>query len=290
VTSVAIVIVNYNSGAHLEACLASIEAQDIWGATPPDVIVVDNASRDGSERVAAARSSGVRLVRNDVNRGFGAAVNQAAALTTASRLLLLNPDCELERGAVETLADALDANSDAALAAPQLLNADGTTQASARGEPGALTGLFGRHSALARWFPNAAPARRNLPAADIVRSGAAVADVDWVMGACMLIRRAAFDEVGGFDEGYFLYWEDADLCHRLRARGARILYVPSARVRHAGARSAESSAEAHRLAVREFHRSAYRYYRLHVVPSPWHPARWFAQVALTLRAWWKARR
>ena len=90
------------------------------------------------------------------------------------------------------------------------------------------------------------------------------------MGACMLIRRDRFVEVGGFDERYFLYWEDADLCRRLRARGYETRYVPGAQVVHVGAVSSGTRSS---LATREFHRSAYRYYATHVVPTPWHPAR-----------------
>jgi GT2 family glycosyltransferase len=110
------------------------------------------------------------------------------------------------------------------------------------------------------------------------------ATVDWVMGAAMLIRREAFDAVGGFDERFFLYWEDADLCRRLRNRGWTTRYVPGAVVEHPGGRS---SATARVMATREFHRSAYLYYATHVVPSPWHPLRWFARAALTARAWWR---
>jgi GT2 family glycosyltransferase len=111
--------------------------------------------------------------------------------------------------------------------------------------------------------------------------------IDWVMGAAMLVRHDRFDEVGGFDEGYFLYWEDADLCRRLRDRGYTTRYVPGAIVRHAGGASAKTASA---LATRAFHRSAYRYYATHTVPSPWHPLRWFARAALTLRAEWRVRR
>ena len=171
-----------------------------------------------------------------------------------------------------------------AIAAPRLLNGDGSVQASARGEPSAWTGLFGRHGLLTRLFPASAAARRNLPAADLVQADVDSAIVDWVMGACMLIRRDRFAEVGGFDERYFLYWEDADLCRRLRARGYETRYVPGAQVVHVGAVSSGTRSS---FATREFHRSAYRYYATHVVPTPWHPARGFARLALTLRSWWR---
>ena len=150
--------------------------------------------------------------------------------------------------------------------------------------PSAWTGLFGRHGLLTRLFPRSTAARRNLPAADLVQADVDSAIVDWVMGACMLIRRDRFVEVGGFDERYFLYWEDADLCRRLRARGYETRYVPGAQVVHVGAVSSGTRSS---FATREFHRSAYRYYATHVVPTPWHPARVFARLALTLRSWWR---
>jgi N-acetylglucosaminyl-diphospho-decaprenol L-rhamnosyltransferase len=213
-------------------------------------------------------------------------VNQAARETAAPLLWLLNPDCAVEPGAFAALRATLDAHPECAIAAPRLLNADGSVQASARGEPTAWTGLFGRHSLLARVFPSSAIARRNLPAQDLVEAGVESAAVDWVMGAAMLVRRSAFEQVHGFDERYFLYWEDADLCRRLRAHGLSTRYVPRAIVRHPGGASAKTASA---FATRMFHESAYRYYATHVVPSPWHPARWLARVALKARAWWRSR-
>jgi N-acetylglucosaminyl-diphospho-decaprenol L-rhamnosyltransferase len=291
-------VVNYNSGELARRCLESV-ARDLadveW-----EGIVVDNASADrsGANLQDIPR---VRVIANDRNVGFGAAVNQAARgasnpeprpsaigrrPSNAELLLLLNPDCDVQPGAFRALVETLDAHPDCAIAAPRLLNADGSVQASARGEPDALTGLFGRHALLTKFFPASAAARRNLPAQDLVDAGVESADVDWVMAAAMLVRRKAFDEVGGFDDRYFLYWEDADLCRRLRDRGWKTRYVPRAIVRHPGGASAATDSA---FATREFHRSAYRYYATHVVTSPWHPARWLAKIALRLRAWWRAR-
>lgn len=282
-TAVAVIVINFNTGALARACVerAAADLGDIdWEA-----IVVDNASSDGS--VAALDGlARTRALVNATNVGFGAAVNQAARETGAPLLLLLNPDCAVVPGAFRALHETLAAHPSCAIAAPRLLNADGSVQASARGEPTAWTGLFGRHSLLTQFFPSSAIARRNLPAQDLVDAGVESAEVDWVMGAAMLIRRAAFDLVGGFDERYFLYWEDADLCRRLRARGLSTRYVPRALVRHPGGASARTASA---FATRAFHASAYRYYSTHVVPSPWHPARWLARVALPLRAWWRSR-
>lgn len=278
---VAVVIVNFNAGAHLRACVDSVSAE--LAGMPSAIHVVDNASTDGSAETVASLAS-VSLIRNDSNRGFGAAVNQAATQTDARCLWLLNPDCQVRPGAFARLSETIAKHQSCAIAAARLLNADGSVQASARGEPSAWTGLFGRHGLLAKLLPRSSAARRNLPAADLVDAGVESAVVDWVMGACMLIRHDRFAEIGGFDEGYFLYWEDADLCRRLRLRGYETRYVPGAHVVHVGAASAGTHSG---LATREFHRSAYRYYATHVATAPWHPARGLARVALTLRSWWR---
>jgi len=278
---VLVVIVNYNAGPALQACLASAIA-DLDGVDWR-AVVVDNASTDGSLDTLASSPS-VTLVRNVTNVGFGAAVNQAARLHAAPLLWLLNPDCLVRSGTVSTLSRTLDEHPECAIAAPRLLNADGSTQQSARGWPTLSTGLFGRHSLLARWFPDSKQARTNLRARELVAADHARAEVDWVMGAAMLIRREWFDEVRGFDEQFFLYWEDADLCRRLYERGASTRFVPGAIVEHVGGRSSRT---AHRASTRAFHRSAYLYYAKHVVRSRWHPARWFAWTALTARAWWR---
>ena len=282
-SDVTVIVVNYNSGSLSRGAVRSAAAD--LGAADWNAIVVDNASPDGS----AAALDGLErtmVIRNTENIGFGAAVNQAATHTDAPLLWLLNPDCVVVGGAFGALRTTLEADKECAIAAPRLVNADGSVQASARGNPSAWTGLFGRHAILSRLFPSSSMAKRNLPARDLVESGLQSAVVDWVMGASMLIRRGPFDAVGGFDERYFLYWEDADLCRRLRNAGWTTRYVPGAIVEHPGGASA---ATARAFSSRVFHESAYRYYATHVAPSPWHPARWFARVALPLRGWWRGR-
>lgn len=282
---VAVIVINYNSGTQARRAVETAAADLRTTGLDWTAVIVDNASAD--EGPAALEGlPGTTVIANARNIGFGAAINQAARTTGARLLWLLNPDCEVQPGTFAALEATLDRHPECAIAAPQLLNADGSVQASARGEPSAWTGLFGRNTLLTRFFPASDVARRNLPAADLAASGVESAPVDWVMGAAMLIRREPFDLAGGFDQRYFLYWEDADLCRRLRERGWSTRYVPRARVMHAGGASARTRS---RDATRAFHRSAYLYYATHVVPSPWHPARWFALVALTARAWWRMR-
>jgi GT2 family glycosyltransferase len=119
-----------------------------------------------------------------------------------------------------------------------------------------------------------------------VLSNGQSATVDWVSGACMLVRRAAFDEVGGFDARYFLYWEDADLCRRLRARGHEIRYVPAATAVH---RVGHSSKTARAASIKAFHESAYLYYSTHVAPGALNPKRALARMLLAARCWWRLR-
>ncbi len=279
--AVSAVIVNWNSGSHLRQALDALFAHLPGGDW--DVTVVDNASSDGSDRCAADRGPRCRLVRNARNRGFGAAVNQAVARTAAPCVLIVNPDCRIESGAVAALVAALRADGGCGLAGPAVLGDDGVVQGSARGDPDMLTGLFGRSSRLRRLLPASAAARRNVRDAELAGADGGGACVDWVSGACMLVRRCAFEAVGGFDERYFLYWEDADLCRRLRGAGWRMRYVPSARVRHAGGVSTRSAAPA---AARAFHESAFLYYATHVAPGRRRARRWLAWTLLRVRYCW----
>ena len=210
------ILVNYNAGNELAVALRSIQsdcAEVQWEA-----VVVDNASSDNSAAIVETFPRAT-LIRNPANVGFGRAVNQAAAVARAPRLLLVNPDCRLVSGAISTLRSVLDAEPSCAVVGPRIFDPDGTVQGSARGDPDMLTGLFGRTGALRVLLPFLSVARRNVVVEDAVRTGASSVVVDWLSGACMLIRRDAFTAAGGFDERFFLYWEDADFSVRAMARG-----------------------------------------------------------------------
>ena len=275
---VAAVIVNYNAGPELRDALQSF-ADELAGR-PWEAVVVDNASNDGSSGSAAEFAPQARVLRNAVNVGFGRGVNQGVAATTAPLILIMNPDCRLEPGAMAALRAALDARPQCAIAGPRVLDPDGAEQGSARGDPDMFTGFFGRTGPLRNLLPSSAASRRN------VVSGSELTTVDWVSGACMLVRRTAFDDVGGFDARYFLYWEDADLCRRLRARGHEIRYVPAATAVH---RVGHSSKTARAASIKAFHESAYLYYATHVAPGALNPKRWLARALLSARCQWKLR-
>src|SRR5438552_4646385 len=276
----AAILVNYNAGAELERALRSIAdelAGHVW-----EGIVVDNASDDDSTAAVDRFAANVRLARNSANVGFARGVNQGLAATKAPYVLIMNPDCRLMAGAVGTMRAVLDAHPQCAVAGPRILNPDGSVQGSARGDPDMLTGLFGRTTVLRKLVPFLAVARRNIVVDEAIRGGQESVVVDWLSGACMLARREALDAVRGFDERFFLYWEDADLCRRLRARGYHVRYVPGATAIH---RVGQSSRTARASAIRAFHKSAYLYYATHVARAPLDPKRALARLILHTRCW-----
>ncbi|HEY6509993.1 MAG TPA: glycosyltransferase family 2 protein [Vicinamibacterales bacterium] len=281
--AVTAIIVNYNAGAELRRALQSIT--DDLGERPWDAVVVDNASVDGSAEIVQAFPHAM-LVRNAQNVGFGCGVNKALALARAPMVLIMNPDCRLEPGAVASLAAELERHPGCAIVGPRILDPDGTEQGSARGDPDMLTGIFGRSTRLRRWLPGLGVSARNVVLAGTIREGESLA-VDWLSGACMLAWTDGLRSVGGFDERYFLYWEDADLCRRLRNAGSHVRYVPSAIAVH---RVGHSSRTAPASSIKSFHAGAYLYYATHVAPGPLNPKRLLARALLAVRCWWRLRR
>jgi GT2 family glycosyltransferase len=295
------VLVNYNSGPDLRLALQSI-ADEMGregvlrgpaatsrraGPSGPaaqawEAIVIDNASSDGSTAFAEGFGPAVRLLRNRENVGFGRGVNQGVRASTGTPILIMNPDCRLTPGALAVLKAELEVHPECALVGPRVLDPDGSVQGSVRGDPDMLTGLFGRSSRLRRLLPWLPVSSRNVVIPAALAAGTRSIPVDWVSGACMLVRRDCFEAVGGFDERYFLYWEDADLCRRLRARGYHIRYVPGADVVH---RVGQSSRTARADSIRAFHASAYRYYATHVAPAALNPKRLLARLLLSARCW-----
>lgn len=259
------VLVNYNAGRELRRALESIRAE--FEDQPWEAFVVDNASIDGSGAIVGEFAPQARLVSNTDNVGFARGVNQGVRLASAPLILIMNPDCRLVAGAVETMAATLETHPSCAIVGPRILNPDGSTQGSARGDPDVFTGLFGRTMLLRRLMPELPISKRNVVPDAATVHGEDSVTVDWLSGACMLARRDAFEQVDGFDERYFLYWEDADLCRRLRGIGYHVRFVPGATAVH---RVAHSSQRARSAAIRAFHESAYLYYATHVAPGGSH--------------------
>jgi GT2 family glycosyltransferase len=268
----AAIIVNYHAYDELDRCLAALEQFE----PTVDLVVVDHDSQRDAIRVICERHPRARVVASSDNRGFGAGMNRGARETDAARLFLINPDALVEGPIVDALQAIMAEQPDVAVVGPLVREGDGTIQASARRFPGLTTVVAGRTTWLTRVLPRNRWTTQNLLTGPDVREPIAV---DWVSGACMLVRRDAFDQVGGFDERFFLYWEDADLCRRLREAGWRTVYQPGVAVHHVTGRSSRHAPVA---SERAFHASVYRYFVKHT-PAP---ARWAAPLvwlALRLR-------
>ncbi|MDP8921257.1 MAG: glycosyltransferase family 2 protein [Chloroflexota bacterium] len=244
-----IVVVSYNGREALARCLAASRAA-IDGLAA-ELIVVDNASVDGSPALVAGRFPEARLIANRDNVGFGRANNQAFAVARGRYILLLNPDTEPAPDALRNLVTFADANPRAGLVGAWLEYPDGRHQHSAFRFPDWKQALFG-------FFDNVVPLDSRLngryPPCRYARPFAA----EHLLGACLLVRREALEQVGMFDPRYFMYFEETDLCARMRRAGWLNLYTPDARVRHVGAGT--TSAHKEKMSV-EFHRSQARFYR-----------------------------
>jgi N-acetylglucosaminyl-diphospho-decaprenol L-rhamnosyltransferase len=243
-----VVIVNYLANEPLTNCLESLAPF----VAPAEIVVVDHQTQPQTLGRLATQFPGVRFIPIAGNPGFAAGVNRGVRETTGEYVLLLNPDC-LVTSDPHALVSWLNAHPKAAVCGALVREADGSVQASARWFPGVTTGLAGRTSWLTRVWPDNPWTTRNLVRA---LPGEPI-EVDWVSGACMMVRRVAFAAVGGMDEQFFLYWEDADLCRRLKQAGWLTYYNPNVSVTHLTGQSSRHAREASLVA---FHESAYRYY------------------------------
>ncbi len=238
-----VIIVSFNARADLERCLESLHAAR--PQTPHEIVVVDNASQDGSDE-SARRWPDVRVVANDSNVGFAAANNIGIRASRGDLLLLLNSDTIVGDGAIDRLVAELEADASVAVAGPRLVDAAGRAELS-----------FGRMiSPLNEWRQK----RLLRDAAAVERLTRQRTYPDWVSGACLLVRRADAEAVGLLDERFFMYTEDVDFCASIRARGRRILFTPAVEIAHLRGRSAASAPRATHAAYR---RSQLAFYRKH---------------------------
>ena len=252
----AVLIVNYRTYPELARCLSSLVP---FLDRDDEVVVVDQECDPRALEAAVASVPRAQQLRRADNRGFAAGINLAAAATRAPFLLVLNPDTIVEGPVVRELEAWLTSRPDVGVAGAAVLNEDGSVQASARRFPDLTTWFGGRTAWLSTRFPGNWFSRRNL----VGRDGRTPVEVDWVSGSCFMTRRDVFEQVGGFDESFFLYWEDADYCRRVAAAGYRRMYLPMAAVRHIGGRSADHDPA---RAIRAFHRSAFHLYWKHASP------------------------
>ena len=248
---VSIIIVTYNSLGQIDACLESLAR-----TLSPDheTIVVDNASPDGTADAVKQRWPSIRVIDAGSNVGFARANNVGIRHSSGRFVLLLNPDTEVRPGAITRLVEALHARTDAAVAGPRLVDEHGRSELSFGSMIGPVSEL--RQKLLVRGNDEGAPFVRRYVEWLTRRPRV----VDWVSGACLLVRRKDAEAVGLLDERYFIYTEDVDFCAAIRARGRKVLFIPDAEVRHLRGRSVRSLQQATEVAYR---RSQLAFYAKH---------------------------
>ena len=225
-----VVVVSYNSSASLASCVGPFRDDDRF-----DVVVVDNDSQDGS--VAAVAGLPVHVIELDRNHGFAFGCNRGWRAGSAPFVLFLNPDARAETESVLRLVAALESRPEAGAVGPRILDEDGVLDLSERRFP-RLRSTYAQALFLHRVFPNASWTDEVVHDPTQYR---APGDVEWISGACLLARREALERVGGWDEGFFMYGEDKDLCRRLWDAGYEVRFEPAATVTHVGGQSAPRS-------------------------------------------------
>lgn len=247
-----VAIVSYNAREELEACLSSVVAETEDGT--PEIIVADNASADGSVAMVQDRFPGVDVLESNENLGFARASNLCWRRAHKPLVLFLNSDTVVPQGALARMVAIMNDRGDVGALGPRLKNADGSIQMS-------FGNMLSFSAELRQKLLNAGYRNGRGPLRGYVEKlHARERTVDWVSGACLLTRRELLERVGGFDEEFFLYSEDVDLCARLRAQGARILFTPAIEIIHHRGRSVDTDRD---KAYVESQRSRLHFYAKH---------------------------
>lgn len=252
-TDLSIIIVNWNVADLLAACLDSINANQ--GDLTIEVIVVDSASSDNSVALVRERYPWVRLLAQDENVGFTRGNNIGLEVAQGRHLLLLNPDTEVIGDMLPQMVAYLDQNPDVGIVGPHTLNTDGSTQSSRRRFPTVPTGFLE-----STWVQPLAP-RSLLDWYTVAGANdRATFDVDWVQGHALLARHDVYDQIGGLDDGYVMFFEELDWCKRAKSAEWRVVYLGSAQVIHHGGKSTDQASAWKHI---HFNRSKIRYFRKH---------------------------
>jgi len=268
---ISIVIPNWNGRELVSGCVESIERTR--GSLRLEVIVVDNASSDGSVDYLRTRFPDLRLLVNESNQGFSRACNRGAASAAAPSICLLNSDAILQHEGLQRLLARLESSPRAGIVGAQLRNPNGSFQASHAPFPGLGLELM-IVSGLGRLLHGPTYPWRG------AEEERGAQQVDWIAGACMLVRREAWEAMSGLDEGYFMYSEEMDLCYRLRRAGWQVWYEPAALVTHIGGASTVRLGERSQAIL---YASRVRFYRLHYGTAPALAARWLILVATAVK-------
>jgi len=274
-----VIVVSWNVSTLLRRCLRSLyDSPGVSFATPDgaaaplisaEVIVVDNASRDGSAEMVRAEFPEAVVIANHTNLGFTAANNQGLETSRGRYVLFLNPDTEVTDDALATMVRYMDAHPEVGALGPELRFGDGSLQSSRRRFP-SLADAFFESTPLAWHWPENAWARR-YRMEDTPPPDNAPQPVDWVVGAALMARRATLDQIGGFDEGYFMYSEELDWCRRAKEAGWQVVFLPEARIVHHEGKSSEQAVAARHI---HFQTSKVRYFRKFHGPVAAESLRW----------------
>lgn len=249
--TLSIVIVSWNVRDLLEQCLHSVARQK--GSPQLEAIVVDSASSDGTVAMVSQKFPWVRLLAQDENVGFPRGNNIGLRAARGEYLLLLNPDTIVQDGALGRMVEYMETELRTGALGPRLRYPDGAIQPSRRRFPTLMTAFF-ESTWLEPWAPP--PILRRYRALDLPED--AIAEVDWVMGAALMVRRAVVEQVGLLDEAYFMYSEELDWCRRIKEAGWRVVYFPEAEIIHYEGKSSEQAVTARHI---NFQRAKLRYFR-----------------------------
>jgi len=272
-----IIIVNYNTKEQLEKCLYSI--YDSIREISFELVVSDNHSVDGSLEMLEENYPQVNVIKNERNLGFAKANNKALSMAKGKYILLLNSDTIVLKLSVNNMIDFLRNHKEAGAVGAKMLYPDHTIQRTARRFPSPMASIFGRKSILTRLIPENRFSKRYLMYDREHQEDPY--EVDWVSGGGIMVKREVVEQVGLLDERFFIYWEDADWCFRIKQKGWKVFCVPSAPIIHY---EAGSSKNRKLKLIVHFHRSVFLFYRKHYLKSNLNPMYVIAAVGLSLRA------
>lgn len=231
---ISVVIVSYKVKNFTVRCLDSLYKTE--GIPVPEIIVVDNDSKDGTVECLREDFPQVNVIRNEENAGFGRACNQGMKISGGKYVLFLNPDTLVEKDTLKILSDFLEENEKAGMVGPKILNPDGSLQLACRRSFPTPSSALSRFLGLSRLFPKSKKwGRYNLTYLDENQT----MEIDAVSGSCMMIRKEVLEKTGGFDEDFFMYGEDLDLCYRIKALGQKVFYCPRTKIVHFKGESAQ---------------------------------------------------
>lgn len=263
--TIAVCIINYNTSDLLRECLHSVSAQ---GAD--EIVVVDTASTDDSVEMMKKEFPSIRLIALQKNVGYGAASNRGIEMICSAQIVLLNADTRMNPGSLQTLREYLEAHPQVAILGPRILNPDGTLQTSCFHFP-TPTHIFLYVSGLYKRVPGL-PILKHRSLQKLTVESAR--PVPWVLGAALVFRREMFDALGGFDENFFMYFEEVDLCYRLFSEGRQIHFVPQAEIIHIGG---GSTTQRRAWSYIQYFASLAQFYRKHYSQS------WLAEMVFIVK-------